>query len=156
MSPEAGGAPARRGWAHDASTSVDPALVEWLRADHGPGLTAEPEPPRPELRCDPLLVARLTEIARAFARTRRLFVAGCPVIHHPRGRPIAAAAGADWFVARSSLGAGALASPTPAATSVGPGWVELDPWAPDTAFARAIDLLRAQVARAYDAADAPS
>ncbi len=33
------------------------------------------------------------------------------------------------------------------------GWVELDPWAPDTAFARAIDLLRAHVVDAYERAE---
>jgi hypothetical protein len=34
--------------------------------------------------------------------------------------------------------------------------VELDPWAPDTAFARAVDLLRAHLARAYEVAEADS
>ena len=68
---------------------------------------------------------------------------------HPRGRPIAAAAGTAWLVVRSGLPAGALRAAR-RCTSPGldrAGWVELDPWAPDVAFARAIDLLRAHVAR---------
>ncbi len=119
----------------------------------------EPEPPSTELRSAPTLVARLALVARPVGNTRRRFVAGCPVIHHPDGQAIAAAAGSSWIAVRSNLPAGALArSGAHAFGSSQPGWaelgwVELDPWAPDTAFARTIDLLRAHVTRAYENAE---
>jgi hypothetical protein len=130
-------------------------LLEWLaRADHEAVDGWEPEPAPAELRCGPELVARLTAVARPVGPVRRRFVAGCPVIHHPRGAPIAAAAGTSWLVVRSGMAAGALRSSDPPAPGLEPHWVELDPWVSDTAFARATDLLRAHVARAYELAEA--
>jgi len=138
----------------------DPALatlLDWLlRSEHPPESLWEPEPPLEELRCHPDLVARLAEVARPIGAARRRFVAGCPVIQHPRGRPIAAASGTAWLAVRSGLPAGALTLPEPRASQLDGDWVELDPWAPDAAFAHATDLLRVHVARAYELAEAES
>ena len=136
-------------------TGLEPALVEWLaRADHEPERGWAPDPLIGDLRCHPDLVARVAEIARPIGDVRRRFVAGCPVIHHPRGRPIAAASGTSWLVVRSALPAGALRSAQPLDEELDPDWVELDPWGVDVAFARTIDLLRGHVARAYERAEA--
>jgi hypothetical protein len=132
----------------------EPALLDWLaRADHEPGRGWSPEPPLAELRCHPDLVARLAEIARSVGDPARSFVAGCPVIHHPGGRPIAAAAGTAWLAVRSARPAGALALAEPRTAALAPDWVELDPWGAGAAFARAPDLLRAHMARAYELAE---
>jgi hypothetical protein len=80
-------------------------------------------------------VARVSEIARPIPGAVRLFVIGCPVIHHPTGPPVAAASGTAWFVVRD-----------------GDDWTELDPWQPGIALARGIDVLRERVARAFTAA----
>ncbi|MDQ1474842.1 MAG: hypothetical protein QOE62_71 [Actinomycetota bacterium] len=138
-----------------------PALVDWLRRPRSPGFSAghepapgwEADPPLDELHCHPDLIARLAEAARPIAGVRRRFVAGCPVIEHPRGRPIAAAAGASWLAVRSDLPAGALGV-VPMATALGPEWLQMNPWSENVAFARALDLLRAHVARAYELAGA--
>jgi hypothetical protein len=132
-----------------------PAVLDWLvRADHVPGRDWAPEPPIAQLQCSPELVGRLAEIARPIAGVRRRFVAGCPVIEHPGGRPIAAAADASWLAVRSGLPAGALRTGRPPTPRLDPDWVELDPWAADAAFARTVDLLRGHVARAYARAEA--
>jgi hypothetical protein len=137
-------------------SALAPALVDWLgRADHEPGRGWSPDPPLGELHCHPDLVARLAEVARTVGAAGRRFVAGCPVIHHPQGRPIAAAAGTAWLVVRSALPPGALVPATPLDVALDPDWVELDPWAADVAFARSTDLLRAHVARAYERAELP-
>jgi hypothetical protein len=136
-------------------TALEPALVHWLgRTDREPGRGWAPDPPIGELHCHLDLVARLAEIARPIGDVGRRFVAGCPVINHPCGRSIAAASGTSWLVVRSARPAGALASKHPFDTGLEPDWVELDPWGVDVAFARAIDLLRAHVARAYELAEA--
>ncbi|HEV7523795.1 MAG TPA: hypothetical protein VGP92_02450 [Acidimicrobiia bacterium] len=134
---------------------LGPGLSAWLvRADHEPVPDWEPDPPAATLQCDPALVARLAAVARPIGRPGRRFVDGCPVIHHPRGAPIATAAGADWIAVRSGLPAGALAVTRPPEPALAErGWVNLDPWGPDTAFARVIDLLRAHVSRAYELAE---
>ena len=135
-------------------TALAPALADWLgRNDHEPGRGWAADPPIEELRCHPDLVARLAEVARSIGTVGRRFVAGCPVIHHPQGRPIAAAAGTNLLVARSALPAGALARAAPIVTGLDPEWVELDPWAVDVAFARSTDLLRAHLTRAYERAE---
>jgi hypothetical protein len=134
---------------------VVPAVLDWLAGtDHTPGRDWAPEPPLAELQCSPDLVARLTEIARPTAGVRRRFVAGCPVIQHPGGRPIAAAADGSWLAVRSGLPAGALRTGRPRTPGLDADWVELDPWAADAAFARTVDLLRGHVARAYARAEA--
>lgn len=136
-------------------TSLDVALFRWLTADEPELVDAwEPDPPAAELRCDPGLVARLALVTRPIGNTRRRFVAGCPVIHHPRGRPIAVAEGSSWAAIRSDLPTGALERSGACVCRLSEfGWVELDPWAPDTAFARTIELLRAHVTRAYENAE---
>jgi len=59
-------------------TTLPPALVTWLvTAEHEPIADWAPEPPTGELRCDPDLVARLTQLARPIGNTRRRFVEGC-------------------------------------------------------------------------------
>jgi len=140
-----------------AVPGTEPALIEWLtRADHGAVTGWAPDPPLEALHCHPDLVARLSEIARPVAGTARRFVAGCPVVHHPRGRPIAAASGTNWLAVRSDRPAGALApaAPEASAAALGAGWQALDPWTSDVAFARGTDLLRGHVIRAYELAEA--
>ena len=132
---------------------MSPELIAWLtRADHEPVSGWAPEPRGDALHCDHELVARLSEIARPVAGTARVFVAGCPVVHHPAGPPIAAAAGARTLVVRSDRPAGALAADE--VTALGPGWRALDPWSTDIAFAKATDLLRGHIAHAYEQAEA--
>ena len=128
-------------------------LREWLTRDVDEPVEGwEREPPLEALRCHPDLVARLAEVARSVGATRRVFVGGCPVIHHPRGRAIAAAWGTSSLTVRSARPAGALATTEPSA-GLGDGWTMLDPWAPDVALSRTIDLLRAHMARAYELAE---
>ncbi len=134
--------------------AIEPELLTWLVASaHVPVLDWAPDPPIGELRCHPDLVARLAEIARPVRDTRRVFVAGCPVITHPNGMPIAAAAGTSWLAVRSGESAGDLASRRQAPSLESP-WVELDPFASDVTFARTTDLLRGHVARAFTLAAA--
>ena len=131
-----------------------PTLIALLtRVDRDPAPGWEPEPALGELGCQPDLVLRLAEVSRPVGVTRRRFVAGCPVIEHPRGRPIAAAAGTAWLAVRSGMPAGALRRAQPDAPGLDGDWVELDPWAADASFARTLDLLRAHVATAYDLAE---
>jgi hypothetical protein len=139
-------------------TTLDPELSRWLLStEPEPIDTWEPQPPPAALRCSAGLVARLALIAQPIGKTKRRFIAGCPVIHHPRGRPIAVAVGSSWIAIRSDLPAGSLENHgTHVPRLSEQGWVELDPWAPDTAFARAVDLLRAHLARAYEVAEADS
>ena len=135
-----------------------PALVDWLSsaAGHDPAPGWEADPPLDELHCHPDLIARLSEVARPIAGVRRRFVGGCPVIEHPQGCPIAAAAGTSWLAVRSDLPAGALRVGAPTITALGSDWLELNPWSENVAFARALDLLRAHLARAYQLAGAPA
>ncbi len=133
--------------------ALDASLLAWCARDDHAVAGWEPEPALDALRCHPDLVARVAAVCRPVAGTARVFVAGCPVIHHHNGRPIAVAAGTRWFAARSDRPVGALASPSPAGVP-GPDWVELDPWSADIAFAKSTDLLRAHVQRAYDLAGA--
>jgi len=129
-------------------------LREWLTRDVDEPIAAwAPTPPVEALRCHPDLVARLAEVARSVGPVRRVFVEGCPVIHHPRGRAIAAASGTGWLTVRSARPAGALATDAEVLAGLGPDWVMLDPWAADVALSRTIDLLRAHVASAYDRAE---
>ncbi len=144
---------------------LDPDLFAWLVLEHEPVAGWAPDPPSDALRCGSDLVARLALVARPVGDVRRTFVAGCPVVHHPGGRAIAVAMGTSWVAVRSRLPAGALRRAEPQVSdpreSSWPhlresGWVELDPWAADTAFARAVDLLRAHVADAFARAELES
>ena len=137
-------------------TTLDPELLLWLLSEPEaqPVDDWDPQPTPEALRCHAGLVARLALVARPIGKTTRRFVAGCPVIHHPQGRPIAVAVGSSWIAIRSDLPAGSLANHAIHVPRLSEhGWVELDPWARDTAFARAVDLLRAHVARAYEMAE---
>ena len=84
------------------------------------------------LHCHPDLIKRLSLVAHPIPGAVRVFVAGCPVIHHPSGPPIAAASGTSWLTVREH-----------------DSWIRLDPWQTDIALARGIDLLRARIASAY-------
>jgi hypothetical protein len=129
-------------------------LREWLTRDASEPVDGWEPTPRPEvMRCDPDLVARLAQVARPVGSTRRVFVDGCPVIHHPRGRPIAAASGTAWLTVRSARPAGALETAEAPLDGLGSDWTMLDPWAADVALSRTIDLLRAHVVRAYELAE---
>ncbi len=130
---------------------LDPSLLAWCARDDHAVAGWEPEPAVEALHCHPDLVARVAAVCRPVAGTARVFVAGCPVIHHRNGRPIAVASGTRWFAARSDRPVGALAPAAPCGVP-GPDWLELDPWSADLAFAKSTDLLRAHVQRAYDLA----
>jgi hypothetical protein len=124
---------------------IERPLRDWIVDGASTARGWEADPPIGELHCHPDLVARLAEVARPLAGTARVFVAGCPVVHAAGGPPIAAASGRAWVAVASGRAAGSLASRAPHNSWLPTGWVELDPWAPDVAFARAIDLLRAHV-----------
>ena len=129
-------------------------LREWLTRDvHTPVDGWEREPAPDALECHRDLIARLTEVARSVGSLRRVFVGGRPVIHHPNGTPIAAASGIAWLTVRSARPAGALATTEERLAGLGPDWTMLDPWAPDIALSRTIDLLRGHVAHAYELAE---
>ena len=129
-------------------------LRRWLTRDVDEPVDGwEPTPPIEALRCDPDLVARLSEASKSVGRVRRRFIDGCPVIHHPRGRAIAAAAGTAWLSVRSGRPAGALATSEERLPGLGPEWTMLDPWAADVALSRTVDLLRGHVAHAYELAE---
>ena len=129
-------------------------LRDWLTRDAFEPVDGwEPTPPLDSLHCHPDLVARLAEVARPVGSTRRVFVDGCPVIHHPYGRPIAAASGTAWMTVRSARPAGALETAEAPLDGLGPDWTMLDPWAADVALSRTSDLLRAHVVRAYELAE---
>jgi hypothetical protein len=128
-----------RGW---LTRDVDEPIDGW-----------EPTPSVDALRCHPDLVVRLSEVSRSIGDVRRVFVEGCPVIHHPHGRAIAAASGKAWLTVRSALPAGALATTEAPLAGLGPEWKMLDPWAADVALSRTVDLLRAHIARAYELAE---
>jgi hypothetical protein len=88
------------------------------------------------------LVERLATLARPL-RPRRVFVAGCPVIHHQSGPPIAAAIGANELLIRGPV-PGVLG-----ARDTGFGWFAVEAWPADVGFARGSDLLRQVIAKAF-------
>lgn len=123
-------------------------LRAWLTRPHDVA-PDEWKPDPPEIRCDPRLVERLASLARPL-RPRRVFVAGCPVIHHPAGPPVAAAFGTSELLVRGEVPELLDAEDT------GMGWVILDAWPPDVGFARGTDLLRQVLARAFVNASPPT
>jgi hypothetical protein len=109
-------------------------LDAWLRREHdvAPEGWAD-EPPLQELRCHPDLVERLGSLVRPL-RPRRVFVAGCPVIHHPSGPPFTAALGTSTLLVFEDG-----------------DWVEADPWLSDVTFLKGTDQLRHRLQRASEA-----
>ena len=135
-------------------TVTSDELRRWLTRDGDEPVGGwEPTPAADALRCDPELVARLSEVSKSVGDVHRHFVDGCPVIHHPGGRAIAAAAGPAWLAVRSARPAGALATDEVTLPGLGPEWTMLDPWADDVALSRTVDLLRSHIARAYELAE---
>jgi hypothetical protein len=128
--------------AHDIDDRVADPTDEWSR-----------DLPIEQLRCHPDLVERLTQIARPVRGTRRVWIDGCPVVHHASGAPIACATGTNRLVVRSAQPAGALV-PRWHTPGLDPAWRDLDPWAADVAFARTLELLRMHLRRAYGLAEA--
>lgn len=106
-----------------------------------------------ESTCSTELAERFATLTRACRGATIEWVAGCPVAVHPSGSPFAAAYGTGGLLVASDEPPGALA---PAGGDAGPGppWMALDPWAADVTFARATDLLRNRVRRAFAHADA--
>ncbi len=124
---------------------IDTALRAWITDPASTAVGWAPEPPTDELRCHRDLITRLAEVARPVDGTARVFVAGCPVVHAECGPAIAAASGRSWLAVASGRPAGDLAPRSRFSSGLPAGWVDLEPWAQDVAFARAIDLLRAHV-----------
>src|SRR5689334_12272609 len=132
-------------------TETHAELREWLMRDVDDLVDGwAPMPPYETLHCHPDLVERLAAVSRTVRAVRRVFVGGCPVIHHTRGRAIAAAWGTAWLTVRSGRPPGALATLNQPLAGLEAPWVMLDPWAADVALSRTIDLLRAHVASAYE------
>jgi hypothetical protein len=128
-------------------------LREWLEQDHhdvreGGPAEADGRPPE----CDPELVERVSQLVRPLRGTRRTFVAGCPVFHHPSGPPFAAAFGRSHVVVRGRVAP--LGAPAAPVRGLPAGWTELDPEPDDVGFARGRELARTALAQAYDAAGA--
>jgi hypothetical protein len=133
---------------------VNPELIAWVASDDHQVEGWAPEPSLDELQCHPDLVERLAEIARPLRFGVRVFVAGCPVLHHPGGSPIACASGTRVLLVRSGQPAGALVSDWAVPHELDASWVSLDPWATDVTFTRTVGLLREHMRRAYDHAEA--
>lgn len=134
---------------------LPPDLHAWLAASHASapdGWAADP--PVEQLGCHPDLVERLTSVARPLDGVGRVFVAGCPVVHHPAGPPIACAFGTSGLLARAGGSAGPL-DPGVRTAGLDDDWLDLDPWPADVLFRRGTDLLRDALARAYNLAAAP-
>jgi hypothetical protein len=124
----------------------------WLRAPDVAAVVGwAPDPPIETLRCHPDLVERLAAAARPLRTARRVFVEGCPVIHHPGGLPIAVAWGTSALVVRAGGVAGPL-DPGARTTGLDTDWIDVDPWPVDVLFRRGTDLLRDVVRRAYERA----
>ena len=133
---------------------MTPELVAWLTVDGHDVDGWEPDPPAADVRCARPLVNRLSEAGRSAERAiARVWVDGCPVLHHPRGAPLACAWDERSLVVRSAQPAGALAT-TRTTAGLDDDWVDLDPWATDTSFARTTELLRMHVRHAYELAEA--
>jgi hypothetical protein len=136
----------------ERTRALPEALQDWLSRDHPSAPDAwEPEPELSTLRCHPDLVERLASLARALPGARRMFVAGCPVVHHPAGPAIAAAAGTSTLVVRCGTAPGVL-DPGWRTEGLGAPWRDLDPWAADVTFTRSTELLRDALRRAYELA----
>jgi hypothetical protein len=133
---------------------VNPELLAWLTSDDHDVAGWADEPPLDALRCHPDLVERLAEMARPLRRGVRVFVEGCPVVHHPGGAPIACASGTSFLVVRSAQPAGVLASKWDTPPELDAAWVSLDPWAADVTFTRTLGVLREHMRKAYDHAEA--
>jgi hypothetical protein len=112
---------------------IPAGLDEWLRRTHEVAPEGwEDDLPLDDLRCHPDLVERLASLVRPL-RARRVFVAGCPVIHHPSGPPFAAAYGTSSLLIRED-----------------DEWIEVDPYPPDVTFLRGTDELRHRLSRASE------
>ena len=122
-------------------------LHAWLTSDDHEVQGWAADPPIEQLHCHPDLAERLTQMARPVRGTCRVWIDGCPVVHHPSGPPIACATGTSRLVVRSAQPAGALVSQwrTPGLDGA---WVDLDPWAADVTFTRTLELLRTHLRRA--------
>jgi hypothetical protein len=127
-------------------------LRAWLTSEAHDVEDSPDDLPVAQLRCHPDLVERLAQISRPVRGTVRVWIDGCPVVHHPSGAPIACATGTSRLVVRSAQPAGALMS-TWRTPGLDDAWVDLDPWAADVTFARALEMLRIHVRRAYDLAE---
>jgi hypothetical protein len=136
----------------ERTRTLPAALQEWLGREHPSAPDGwGPEPAIDALRCHPDLVERLAGLARALPDARRTFVAGCPVVHHPAGPAIAAAAGTSTLIVRCG-GAPGILDPGLRTAGLDDAWCDLDPWAADVTFTRSTDLLRDALRRAYEQA----
>jgi hypothetical protein len=122
--------------------TVAPELRAWLTRPHADAPDAGVTAREPDA-----VVERLVASTRAL-RPRRAEVAGWVVLHHPNGAPFAAVCDGRLLVHASAV-PGTLGA-TPVADL--PGWVALDPYPPDVAFARGADVLRDVLTRAFERA----
>jgi hypothetical protein len=123
----------------------------WLAAPHDAAPAGwESNPPPGDLACSVELIERLALVARPLRTVRRVFVEGCPVIHHPDGPAIACAWNSDAMVVRAGGVAGPLESRV-RTSGLSADWIAVDPWADDVLFRRGTESLRDVLRRAYDA-----
>ena len=117
-------------------------LREWLART--PELAPEADV---SAREEDAVAERLASLTRAL-RPRRAEVGTAVVLHHPSGRPFAAAYSGRILV-RSTLVPAALDAQGIDAL---PGWLSVEPEPPDITFSRGADVLRDALARAFTAA----
>jgi hypothetical protein len=115
-------------------------LLSWLEQPHD----RAPADDVSGRATDPIAERLLTLIRplRAACTT----VAGAVVVHHPSGTPFAAAVD-GCLVVRTRAAPGTLPSRPVDGLD---GWLALDPFPPDVAFARGEEVLRHVLARACD------
>jgi len=119
-------------------------LREWLGHDH----ELAPDADVAAREAD-AIAERLASLTRSL-RPRRAEVGAAVVLHHPSGRPFAAAYGGRILV-HSNLVPAALDAHGIDAL---PGWLSVEPDPPDITFSRGTDVLRDALARAFAAAAA--
>jgi hypothetical protein len=116
-------------------------LREWLaathhEAPHGEAVTRAQDP----------VTERLLTLTRPL-RPRRATVDGAVVLHHPSSGAPFAASSVDRIVVAARSIPGTL--PSHAIDEL-PGWVVVDPFPPDVAFASGVDVLRRVLAQAFE------
>ena len=114
----------------------------WLTEEH----EAPPEADA-SMRASNPTAERLLSLTRAL-KPRTAEVGGAVVVHHPSGRPFAAAY-ADRILVHSTLVPAALDAQGIEAL---PGWLSITPDPPDITFSRGTDVLRDALARAFASA----
>ena len=121
---------------------VPDELRDWLTTEHDDS----PEADASQRASDPT-AERMLSLTRAL-KPRTAAIGSAVVLHHPSGRPFAAAY-AERILVHSTLVPAALDAEGVDAL---PGWLSVTPDPPDITFSRGTDVLRDALARAFAAA----